>query len=145
VIEVVRNVSLRELSIGVEGLALLRHVYEGTDDVADQRLAEVRRLLDDDAFLTGDPIREGLPREGYQAWSESYDEPGNPIIAIEQPAVWSLVDSFPSGDELDAGCGTGRHARHLAELGHKVLGVDLTPEMLERTRSKCSPRPFPRG
>lgn len=37
-----RNVSLRELSVGVEGLALLRHLHEGTDDVAAQRLAEVR-------------------------------------------------------------------------------------------------------
>jgi ubiquinone/menaquinone biosynthesis C-methylase UbiE len=46
--------------------------------------------------------------------------------------VWSLLDSVPPGRALDAACGTGRHARHLVELGHEVLGVDLTPEMLRR-------------
>jgi hypothetical protein len=28
--------------------------------------------------------------------------------------------------------GTGRHARHLLDLGHEVLEIDLTPEMLTR-------------
>jgi SAM-dependent methyltransferase len=127
-----RHVRLRELLVGIEGLALLRHLYDGTDDDADRRLSEVRRLLDDDAFLRGEPIREADPRAGYRTWSESYDEPGNPIVALEQPAVWSLVDPLPPRRALDAACGTGRHARHLVDLGHDVLGVDLTPEMLER-------------
>jgi hypothetical protein len=34
--------------VGVEGLALLRHLYDGGDEAADQRIAEVRRILDDD-------------------------------------------------------------------------------------------------
>jgi SAM-dependent methyltransferase len=129
---VARHVRLRELLVGVEGLALLRHLYDGSDDDADRRLAEVRGLLDDEAFLAGEPIGEAAPRAGYQAWSETYDEPGNPIIALEQPAVWSLMDSLRPGRALDAACGTGRHARHLVELGHEVLGIDLTVEMLER-------------
>jgi SAM-dependent methyltransferase len=127
-----RHVRLRELLVGVEGLALLRHLYDGSDADADRRLAEVRAALDDEAFLAGEPIREAIPRAGYKAWSETYDEPGNPIIALEQSAVWSLVDSLPPGRALDAACGTGRHARHLVDLGHEVLGIDLTPEMLAR-------------
>jgi SAM-dependent methyltransferase len=94
--------------------------------------AEVRRLLDDDAFSTGEFMREAGPRTGYRSWSDSYDEPGNPIIALEEPAVRSLVDVIAPGRALDAACGTGRHARHLAQLGHEVLGVDITPEMLRR-------------
>lgn len=31
---------------------------------------------------------------------------------------------IPAGEVLDLACGTGRHARHLAQLGHPVLGVD---------------------
>ncbi|MGZ8295508.1 MAG: class I SAM-dependent methyltransferase, partial [Telluria sp.] len=31
---------------------------------------------------------------------------------------------IPAGEVLDLACGTGRHARHLARLGHPVLGVD---------------------
>ncbi len=127
-----RHVRLSELLVGVEGLALLRHMYDGTDEAADRRLEEVRRVLDAEAFETGEAIREAPPREGYRAWSELYDEPGNPIIELEQPAVWSLFDSLTPGRALDAGCGTGRHSRRLAELGCEVVGVDLTPEMLER-------------
>jgi SAM-dependent methyltransferase len=132
VADVGRHVRLRELLVGVEGLALLRHLYDGTDDAADRRLAEVRRVLDEDGLLAGESIREMAPSDGYRAWSESYDEPGNPIIALEQPVVWSMVDSLAPGRALDAACGTGRHAGHLVALGHDVLGVDLTPEMLER-------------
>jgi ubiquinone/menaquinone biosynthesis C-methylase UbiE len=127
-----RHVRLRELLVGVEGLALLRDLYDGTDDVADERLAEVRRLLDDEAFSVGELTSEADPRTGYGSWSESYDEPGNPIVALEEPVVRSLLESLPRGRALDAACGTGRHARLLVDRGHEVVGVDLTPEMLRR-------------
>ena len=145
-----RHVRLRELLVGVEGLALLRHLYDGTDDDADRRLAEVRTLLDDDAFSGAELTRETDARTGYGSWSASYDEPGNPIIALEEPAVWSLVDHLRAGRALDAACGTGRHARHLAELGHAVVGVDLTREMLARARRQSwtpgsSRRTWPRS
>lgn len=108
-----RHVRLVELLLGVEGLALMRRLYDGTDASADERLAEIRRVLDEPAFAAGEPIRELGARAGYRAWSESYDESGNPIIAIEPPAVWSLVDRLPPGRALDAACGTGRHTDHL--------------------------------
>jgi SAM-dependent methyltransferase len=129
-----RNVRLRELLVGIEGLALLRHLYDGSDDDADQRLVEVRKLLDDEAFSAAEPTSEAGAKDGYRSWAARYDEPGNPIIALEEPAVWSLVDPLPSGRALDAACGTGRHARHLLESGHDVVGIDLTPEMLNRAR-----------
>ncbi|MDQ1456160.1 MAG: hypothetical protein QOH28_1780 [Actinomycetota bacterium] len=129
-----RHVRLRELLVGVEGLALLRHLYDGTDEDADRRLAEVRALLDDDAFSSGELTSEVDAQTGYTSWSSSYDEPGNPIIALEEPAVRSIVDLLPAGRALDAACGTGRHARHLAESGHDIVGIDLTAEMLKRAR-----------
>lgn len=36
----------------------------------------------------------------------------------------------PGADVLDLGCGTGRVARRLVELGHPVVGVDESAEML---------------
>jgi SAM-dependent methyltransferase len=47
-----------------------------------------------------------------------------------------FVDSLLDGPSrvLDAGCGTGRVAARLAELGHEVVGVDLDAAMLERAR-----------
>lgn len=129
-----RHVRLRELLLGIEGLALLRHLYDGTDAEADRRVAEVREIVGDSAFAVSEMMSEVDPRAGYGAWSDTYDEPGNPIIALEEPVVWSLVESVPSGLALDAACGTGRHALHLAELGHQVIGCDYTPEMLRRAR-----------
>ena len=125
-----RHVRLRELLIGVEGLALLRRLYDGTDDEAAQRIDEVRRIVDDEAFAAGEATGEADARSGYTRWSVRYDEPGNPMIAIEQPVVWSLLEGIAPGRALDLACGTGRHARRLVELGHVVEGVDLTPEML---------------
>lgn len=41
------------------------------------------------------------------------------------------TDTAAGGAEvLDAGCGTGRVAIHLAALGHRVVGVDLDASML---------------
>lgn len=125
-----RHVRLRELLIGVEGLALLRHLYDGSDEDAEKRVADVRRIVEDEGFAVGERIDEAEPRVGYRVWSERYDEPGNPIIAIEEPVVRELIDAAPTGRALDAGCGTGRHSQYLVERGHDVLGIDLTPEML---------------
>lgn len=43
---------------------------------------------------------------------------------------WAPI--IPSGEVLDLACGNGRHARHLAGLGHPVLALDHDPEMLEK-------------
>jgi SAM-dependent methyltransferase len=129
-----RNVSLRELLAGVEGLALLRNLYDGDDADAARRLAELRELLDDPALGAAEPTPELGAAAGYAIWSDSYDEPGNPIVAIEERAVGELLADLPAGRALDAACGTGRHARQLVARGHTVSGIDLTPEMLERAR-----------
>jgi SAM-dependent methyltransferase len=135
-------VRLRELLVGVEGVALLRHLYDGSDDDADQRLAEVRQLLDDSSFSSGELTSEADPRTGYRAWSERYDEPGNPVIAIEEPVVWSAVDLLARGRALDAACGTGRHTRRLVKLGHEVVGIDLSGEMLNVARANVPEATF---
>lgn len=129
-----RHVSLRELLAGVEGLALLRNLYDGSDEVAAERLAELRRVLDDPEFAHSEATPEHDAASGYAIWSDSYDEPGNPVVAIEESVVGELLAARPIGAALDAACGTGRHARRLVDLGHTVSGVDLTPQMLERAR-----------
>ncbi len=42
---------------------------------------------------------------------------------------------------LDVGCGTGFHSIELAKRGYKVMGVDLSPEMVEIARSKAKDFP----
>ena len=66
-----RHVRLRELLIGVEGMALLRRLYDGTDEEAAQRIAEARRILDDEALASGEATGEADARSGYTHWSTS--------------------------------------------------------------------------
>jgi SAM-dependent methyltransferase len=133
-----RHVQLLELLIGTEGLALLRNLYDGSDEEAAKRLSEVRSILkrsdNDERGGLREPITESDPRAGYAIWAPSYDDPGNPIVALEQPIVWGLIDRLPPRRALDAACGTGRHAARLVALGHEVEGLDLTPEMLATAR-----------
>src|SRR5215472_18084310 len=124
--------------VGLEGAALLRAFAGEYDrDFTEARLAEVRSLLD--SHWAAHPGREVevLSTVGaYRAWSEFYDAPGNRFFGLEQSLVWDILDALPQGVALDAACGTGRHGEHLAALGHEVIGVDISPDMLARARAK---------
>jgi SAM-dependent methyltransferase len=62
--------------------------------------------------------------------------PTNGLFAIDQAAVEVILDSLPAGDALDAACGTGRFSARLAARGHRVIGVDSSPGMLDVARAK---------
>jgi ubiquinone/menaquinone biosynthesis C-methylase UbiE len=125
--------------LGLEGIALLR-AFAGEYDreFTLARLREIRALLDDAADELGDGVEETpmTMEEGYAEWAPWYDEPGNELLEVEQPVVREILTSLPIGVALDAACGTGRHAAYLASLGHAVIGVDATPEMLAVAREK---------
>jgi ubiquinone/menaquinone biosynthesis C-methylase UbiE len=130
--------------LGLEGIALLRAfsgVYDRDFTIA--RFREIQALLDSVEEL-GDGVeaRPMTTREGYARWAASYDEPGNQLLDIEQPIVREILDGLPLGVALDAACGTGRHTEYLASLGHKVIGVDTSPEMLARAREKVPEAEF---
>lgn len=124
--------------LGLEGVALLRaFAGEHDEEFVTARLAEIRSLLDDaDELGAGGAATELTPAEAYGWWAGGYDAPGNQLIDIEGPIVRSLLDGVPAGVALDAACGTGRHAEYLAGLGHEVIGVDSSPEMLAVARAK---------
>jgi ubiquinone/menaquinone biosynthesis C-methylase UbiE len=124
--------------LGLEGIALLRSFSGAHDcDFTLARLREIQALLDSARALgEGVEARPVTTREGYARWAEFYDEPGNQLIELEQPVVREILESLPVGRALDAGCGTGRHMAYLASLGHEVIGVDTSPEMLARAREK---------
>ncbi len=46
-----------------------------------------------------------------------------------------------ASDILELGCGTGAHAEHLARLGYRVHGVDMSAEMLARAESRRAQMP----
>jgi SAM-dependent methyltransferase len=133
--------------LGMEGTALLR-AFAGQYDreFTEARIAEIRALLDSaDQLGEGALTRPITAAEGYRAWAANYDEPGNGLIDMEQPIVRKILDGLPPGRALDAACGTGRHAAYLASLGHSVIGVDGSPEMLAEARAKLPAVDFRSG
>ncbi len=46
-----------------------------------------------------------------------------------------LQRSVESGDILELGCGTGKHAHHFAQMGYRIHGVDISPTMVAAARS----------
>lgn len=142
-----RRLRISEFLLGVEGLALLRGMFTGTDSQAERRLDEVRAIVADEEGNFGGALEvpELEVSDGYGRWSSTYDRPGNPLVSAEQPAVWALLDAAPPARALDAACGTGRHARHLAGLGHEVTGVDRTPAMLAAARERVPEASFVEG
>ncbi|MGW1622387.1 class I SAM-dependent methyltransferase [Streptomyces sp. NPDC002172] len=128
--------------LGLEGAALLRGFKEGSADQAfvEARIAEIRRLLDTPALVQAENVTAApgtiSTAEVYQSWASHYDAPGNQMIDIEQPIVRRILDSLPVGSALDAACGTGRHTAYLHRLGHHVIGVDASADMLAHARER---------
>jgi SAM-dependent methyltransferase len=81
----------------------------------------------------------------YRRWSGTCDEPRNTLFDVDEPVMREILDPLPAGTVLDATCGTGRYAAYLAARGHRVLGVDSSPEMLGRARSRVPDGGFLRG
>jgi SAM-dependent methyltransferase len=78
----------------------------------------------------------GLP------WDASYrDGPAPWDIGQPQPAVARLASEGRfAGAVLDAGCGTGENALHIASLGLSVLGFDVAETALAMARKKAGDR-----
>ncbi len=60
-------------------------------------------------------------------------------IEREWPLIEEIVGSGPSRRLLDIGCGTGEHARFLAEQGFDVVGVDAEEGMIEQALEEPLP------
>ena len=78
----------------------------------------------------------GLP------WDASYrDGPAPWDLGRPQPAIVRLAaDGGFAGTVLDAGCGTGENALHVAALGVPVLGFDVAGTALAMAREKAAER-----
>jgi ubiquinone/menaquinone biosynthesis C-methylase UbiE len=62
---------------------------------------------------------------GWAAWAREGDDGFAEFHALLPP---------PGRATLDLGCGEGRFARALAAEGHRVTGVDVSPELVELAR-----------
>jgi SAM-dependent methyltransferase len=51
-------------------------------------------------------------------------------------ALWEQLAGEADGSVLELGCGTGRVALHLARRGHRVIGVDCEPKLVDSLRER---------
>ena len=71
----------------------------------------------------------------------------NPLAYLLGLQGIALLRAFSGAYDREftlARCGTGRHAAYLASLGHTVVGVDSSHDMLAAVPTR-SPRRTPRG
>jgi SAM-dependent methyltransferase len=79
-------------------------------------------------------------------FDNAYRDGGTPTWDIGRPqgALVRLARAGRiAGSVLDAGCGTGENALHLAGLGHAVVGVDFAAAAIERAAAKAAERRLP--
>ena len=133
--------------LAMEGLALLR-AFAGDHDreFCEARIAEIRRLLDTPS-LSGEGVTAQRVDtvDGYHVWSKSYDRQIDEMFEHEVSVVHEILGALPLGTALDAACGTGRHAELLAAKGHRVIGVDSSPDMLGHARTRVPQADFRQG
>ncbi|HZP56698.1 MAG TPA: class I SAM-dependent methyltransferase, partial [Dehalococcoidia bacterium] len=81
-------------------------------------------------------------RMARQPWDASYrDGPAPWDIGGPQPAVVRLAAAgVIAAPVLDAGCGSGENALHLASRGFAVVGVDVAETALDMARAKGAER-----
>jgi ubiquinone/menaquinone biosynthesis C-methylase UbiE len=92
------------------------------------------------ASTVSGPWDFGCVRDAYDTVAEAYAAL-LPDTRAETPLDLAMVDAFAgavtsneAGAVLDAGCGTGRMSRYLADRGCRVEGVDLSPGMVALAR-----------
>jgi len=81
-------------------------------------------------------------RRAGHPWDASYlDGPAPWDIGRPQPAIVRLADEGAfAGAVLDAGCGTGENALHVAALGLQVVGVDVAETAVSIARKNAADR-----
>ncbi len=86
------KLTIGELLLGTEGLALLKLAFTGDEAMRDARVNEMRDLLahlDDPELAASLAAPEYDLERGYALWSKTYDAPFH-LFFIEEPTTWGL-------------------------------------------------------
>ena len=79
----------------------------------------------------------------YTRLSQIYDTGWSGMATRYVPLLVRLLDEMgrPEASVLDLACGTGILATALAQRGHRVRGIDLSPEMIRIARERAQALP----
>lgn len=103
-------------------------------------MSEQTRVRADDWYGGRQPTSH--ERRAGRPWDASYLDGAAPWdVGRPQPAILRLAgEGAFAGAVLDAGCGTGENALHVASVGLHVLGVDVAETALSTAREKATDR-----
>lgn len=73
--------------------------------------------------------------DSYDSWYLT--KMGGFVDKVESELAFSMFDIYPGMKVLDVGCGTGNFSIKLAQQGCKVVGIDISDEMLDIARNKA--------
>src|SRR5436189_287507 len=73
----------------------------------------------------GSKVERPGVRAGYDAWSCTYDETPNPLVALDRRNTLPLLRPRRGERILDAGCGTGGNLHALLKAGTRPVGVEF--------------------
>ncbi len=99
------------------------------------------RRANEGALLGGSPWDSAMNSYG-EAFSAFYDDQFGNYSEKAAPILLrffsNLILSKTIPEILDLGCGTGRIAFHFLEAGYSFTGLDLSSDMLDLARARCS-------
>jgi ubiquinone/menaquinone biosynthesis C-methylase UbiE len=73
--------------------------------------------------------------DNYDSWYLT--KMGSFVDRVETDLAFGMFDIYPGMKVLDVGCGTGNFSIKLAKQGCKVIGIDISDEMLDIARTKA--------
>lgn len=77
-------------------------------------------------------------QSAYAKWAESYDTNENRTRDLDAVVLREHEMDIAGRDVLEIGCGTGKNTEWLAQHASTVVGLDLSPEMLARARTRVT-------
>src|SRR5574337_756507 len=82
----------------------------------------------------------------YNAMLAEYDQIEDQFYFAEcyqvyRETVERIICEKPDGMALDLGCGTGKQTVLLARRAGRVVGIDISDQMIEAARRRCNGRP----
>ena len=75
-------------------------------------------------------------QEAYNHWSATYDTDQNRNRDLDQLVTRQTLANSRCRSVLEIGCGTGKNTLLLAEIGERVLAMDISDGMLKRAKTK---------
>lgn len=75
----------------------------------------------------------------YARWAPSYDHSPNATRDADRAVMQRLCPRFAALDVLEFGCGTGKNTQQFAGVARRVLGVDISAEMLAVAHARPLP------